>query len=84
MGWRKGGDTRGKPERKRGRRDNRKGREKEGEREGKIERKSEKEDKGMRKIQYILGVVKRVGGYGALSFCSHEKIRYSRYPYEYG
>lgn len=54
------------------------------EREDKIERKSEKEDKGMRKMQYILGVVKRVGGYGALSFCSHEKIRYSRYPYEYG
>lgn len=51
---------RGKPERKRGRRDNRKGREKEKGQDRKKERK--------RKMQYILRVVKRVGGYGALEF----------------
>lgn len=42
------------------------------------EREKEKESEGMRKMQYILGVVERVGGYGALSFCSHEKTGYSR------
>ena len=43
MGWRKGGDMRGKPERKRGRRDNRKGREKKEGRDRKKER-EKKED----------------------------------------
>lgn len=75
MGWRKGGDTRGKPESKRGRRDNWKG----SERKSEIEKRGRKSE-GMRKMQYILGVVERVGGYGALSFCLHEKTRYSRYP----
>lgn len=45
---------------------------------GEREREKEKKSEGMRKMQYILGVVERVGGYGALSFCSHEKTGYSR------
>lgn len=47
------------------------------ERKSEMEGKRKKESEGTRK--YILGVVERVGGYGALSFYSHEKTRYSRY-----